>query len=694
MLAHLWQCSERKTILADIHDIITRAITVDCSISIKPLSKVEIERLSKLVVWDMKAPHNKPMYFGGNYFKRVDTDKSAILIDTGLMEFDFELKAIMIAALHLGTVEGSIPYKWFSVATRVRALRTFCVFLQSKKYKSFRELNNVEELKLRNILQDFLYLPKLQGGMHVGKYTSAAKSLREALTFLYVYGLVNKEPLSALIDELTLSKITKHETENRLKHSIIPTSIMKSIISTSTEYIQKAKDDSKKFIDIHSKANSRIKFSKAKRLCHISIKQNKDLMNDLREIKKRIKDLNLHVYTLVVAFTGMRDNEAYALKNHSHAKRVETGELVYTISSHLSKTTEGLVKLDWVANQIIYDAVNLLSRVNEVYLERARLILKYYKNILSEQDTRKLLRGIENNRLFGIQHTSHTVRFIHAARGSDTGGSVSLERHKIKVTAQDIEQLEKMGCNYQSVSQNSGKRGLKYKVGDFFNLTAHQFRHTFAWFIIANRLGDLDDIKYQFKHIKRVMSLIYSERGYESLNELRTVIEYFEKLVNKQAIEDIVGSAKKAQITGGGGDRLSKLLTKLNSNEDHVIYTSAQQPHFNNTQELIDFATKNSDSVRGLPHGYCTKGLGCKIKNVSDPSHCLYCDTYYVTPKHLHYWKAIKHSCEGKIERIQLLPDIARYQSLLTGLKDNLNAANEVIDKLVLAHNLKSNIEN
>jgi hypothetical protein len=110
-----------------------------------------------------------------------------------------------------------------------------------------------------------------------------------------------------------------------------------------------------------------------------------------------------------------------------------------------------------------------------------------------------------------------------------------------------------MSCNYQSVSQNSGKRGVKYKVDDFFNVTAHQFRHTFAWFIIANRLGDLDDIKYQFKHLKRAMTLVYSERGYESLSELRTIIEYFEKLVNKQAIEDIVESAKKEQVAGGGG---------------------------------------------------------------------------------------------------------------------------------------------
>lgn len=76
------------------------------------------------------------------------------------------------------------------------------------------------------------------------------------------------------------------------------------------------------------------------------------------------------------------------------------------------------------------------------------------------------------------------------------------------------------------------------------------------------------------------------------------------------------------------------------------------------------------------------KGAGCKIKNASDPSHCLYCDTYYATPKHLPYWKAIKHSCEQKIERINALSDTSRYQSFLTGLEDNLNAANEIIGRL------------
>jgi integrase len=107
---------------------------------------------------------------------------------------------------------------------------------------------------------------------------------------------------------------------------------------------------------------------------------------------------------------------------------------------------------------------------------------------------------------------------VSKASSSDKAGILTLIKYRIQVTSTDIEQLEKMSCNYKSVSQKSGKRGLKYKVGDFFNFTAHQFRHTFAWFIIANQLGDLDDTKYQFKHLNRVMTFVCSERGYESLN--------------------------------------------------------------------------------------------------------------------------------------------------------------------------------
>ncbi|MGR5296884.1 hypothetical protein ACPV5U_19520 [Vibrio mediterranei] len=675
--------------MAELSKVISSIIDIETRITIKNLSASEIEELAPLVPWRNNHSGAELMTFGGSYFKPFSRER-AVVIDTGSVFFDYELKAILIAALHLGTVEGGTPYKWKTALNRVRTLKTFSQFLQARNLSSFRELNDIPELKLRTILRDFLYKPKNEGGMDLKCYTSAAKTVREGIKFLFIYELVSPHLLSRLIDELTLVKITKHEDEHRLKHSIIPTNIMKAIIATSNDYIQKVKANINVFIHAHKQANQRIykaRTAEPSQVLHVTCH---NIDKELSEGYELVRGLSLHTYTLILAFTGMRDNEVYALKNHCHAHRVETGETVYIIKSELSKTTDGLLELDWIANELVYDAVALLSKVNDVYQERARLLLTHHKHNMPKKHIDRYEKGLKNNRLFGLRHTKATARFIEAARGSDADVSISLGRHRFQVTAADIEQLEKMGCNYQSINQQSGKRGVKYKVGDFFNFTAHQFRHTFAWFIIANRLGDLDDIKYQFKHLNNVMTFVYSERGYEALSELRTVIEYFEEFVNKQALEDIVDSAKQNKVAGGGGNRLALFIAKLNANQSQTVFSTQQQSHFNNTRELIDFATKHSDSIRGLPHGYCTKGASCKIKNASDPSHCLYCDTYYATPKHLPYWKAIQHHCIQKIERIKMLPDPGRYQAFLTGLEDNLSAANQILDKLEPTIKLKA----
>lgn len=100
------------------------------------------------------------------------------------------------------------------------------------------------------------------------------------------------------------------------------------------------------------------------------------------------------------------------------------------------------------------------------------------------------------------------------------------------------------------------------------------------------------------------------------------------------------------------------------------------------------FTTRHSESIRGLPHGYCTKGPSCKVKNAADPSHCLYCDTYFATPKHLPYWKAIKANCEAKLARIGGMEnhEQQRFNVFRQSLEDNLFAANKIIGRLLPAN--------
>jgi hypothetical protein len=181
------------------------------------------------------------------------------------------------------------------------------------------------------------------------------------------------------------------------------------------------------------------------------------------------------------------------------------------------------------------------------------------------------------------------------------------------------------------------------------------------------------------------MTLVYSERGYQTLDDLRAAIEYFEVLLNKQAIQDIVQSASKGQIAGGGGERLMRLVRDLNDGQNEGQFGTGSQPHFISERDLVEFATRHGGEIRGLPHGYCTKGASCKIRNAADPSHCLYCDTYFSTKNHLPYWRIIERNCESKINAIDGMPESMRKQFLIyrQTLEDNLFAAKHIIRQLV-----------
>lgn len=662
--------------MADLNEIITKVTEIDTNIKIKALARKQINELADLIIWDTPYAENKPIRFGSNSFK--PTTSTGLLFDADSVFFNYELKTIAIVATHIGTIEGGKPYKWSTVAPRIRKLKILSKFIYRRGFTSFSELNELSELRLRNLISDFLLLPVKQGGLNSNVSTSICKIAREALLFLSTYQIVYSCHFDEVVNTLTVAKSQKHETENRLKHPIIPIRILKALISDIEFYIDYIESNLAEFLDLAERVNESIRTSKSQKDPTSKPKARKEFTS-LKQHIENIQHLNLYTATLVLTFTGMRYSEVDALKNGCNTYKDENGEDVYSIRSTLRKTSDGEMQLDWIANKLACKAIKILSQINKVYLQRAETLLEHNYHTPTSHKAERLRKSIKEDRLFGFAHNEFNANPIFRTSLSETHGSVSLKALSYHVSPNDVSQLEKMDCNYQSTSANSGKRGVKYRGGELFNFTPHQFRHTFAWFIIANQLGDLDDIKYQFKHLKRAMTMVYSERGFKSLDELKSVVKSFERYLTSQVIEDIVTSAQKGTVSGGGGTRLSRFISRLNESTPGIIYSTEQQGHFNNVQELVEFAMKYSDGIRGLPHGYCTKGPECKIKNAADPSHCLYCDTYFATPKHLPYWVAIKNSCRAKIERIQCLPDPSRYESFLTALKDNLASAEKVI---------------
>ncbi len=670
----------------DLVTVLDRISRVDGEISIVLRSDKQIAALARKVVWrynDRRA-HDAVVRFGGQLFRPNGT-KEAVSIDTGAVQHDFEIKAILLLLLHVGREEGGKVYKWRTVSQRIRSLVRFARYCQQRGQASFRDLDSLPELHLRTLMLSFITDDVGSGGLGAKKFTSAFKSARDALKHLADYGLIMRSDFMQMLDELSLGAIDEHETNHRLKHSIIPTGLMKQLIAEAVSYVGQAQEAFSEFQDLFRQTHAAITRSRCAQSNRVIWSNARAQASRLSElIKTRFRHLQRHVYALVLAFTGMRDDEAGSLETGCSGHRTESGEDIYFVRSLLSKTSDNAISLDWVSNDVVHTAVTLLSNVNELYYERGELLLSEYGNTMTPAFINKMRHGLADRRLFGVRLTPATANFMKLTSGGDCIKALSLDQYQFEVQQKDIDQLHQMECNYVSVSALSGDRGRPYTVGECFNFTAHQFRHTFAWFIIANRLGDLDDIRYQFKHLHRAMAMVYSSRGFKAFDELRTVIEDFEKFVNSKAIEDIVTSAASGRIAGGGGDRLVLLLQAMNEGQASVTFSEDHQPHFASVQELVAFTTRHTQSIRGLSNGYCTKGEACKIRNAADPSHCLYCDTYFATPKHLPYWRVIKVNCESRLRKIDAMPQPqqAQFRAVRQSLDDNLFSANKVLDRL------------
>ena len=178
------------------------------------------------------------------------------------------------------------------------------------------------------------------------------------------------------------------------------------------------------------------------------------------------------------------------------------------------------------------------------------------------------------------------------------------------------------------------------------------------------------------------MTLVYSQRGYETMEELINLTESFSEFMVSQAMTDMVQAAENGVLAGRGGQNFITRMSEILSDD----LSTGNSPHFSTMQELLTFTAKHTSNFRGLSHGYCTKGNECKVRNAADPSHCVNCSSYIATPKHLPHWVVIQQRCESQLQSFEQFPDEMkqRFLSFSTALTDNLNAANTIINQLTI----------
>ena len=659
--------------MSGIAEAVEECLIINGYIRLKPYEKIDYKSLTRLILWDYLRSnqhqvtlfHNDDWYSQGNKLSITFND-----IDD---KFKYQLKAMTLGMYTQGSAEGMEPLSWQTIRKNIANLKRLAKWLKRYNIYSFSDINSLPELKIRNIIVELVKISNLQ------KHPSFAQSLLTAIYWLKLYGVVESNLFFELMNEY-LMPFTLLKNQRRNKHSIIPIQIMKKVLKNCEKHIEAADGVIENWCILQNKLNATIQnlhSSEFKKTAYINGLTKKENI-ELDGYYLLIKNLRCHTFVLVLSYTGMRYSEAMALTDDSAINK--NGK--YYLKSLLSKTTDDTQSLEWITNEIVYRAVTLMGRVNQVYRERAALLLQHHCEALPIKRRLNLEFGLDNRTLFGVSPHKKSCEFSMNTKASQDGFNNINNMFSIALTEQDIDELNRMGCNYQSVNANHKFFKKAYKKGDYFNFTAHQFRHTFAWFLVANRLGDLDDIKYQYKHLDNMMSLIYSQRGYESMEELIRLTDSFSEFMLSQTMEDMVTAAQDGTLAGKGGQNFVSKLTEILSDD----LTTGSTPHFNNMQELLTFAAKHTNSFRGLSHGYCTKGAECKVRNAADPSHCVWCDSYIATPRHLPHWMVIKKRCEAQLAGFDKLPSELkdRFKAFSTALNDNLKAANIIINQLTI----------
>lgn len=659
--------------MTNISNVLSRVLCIGGSISIVPYENVRHDILNELTIWsgsDMYG-YERDVRFGDENWKPIG-EVMGIVFPSEMEELCYELKVICLALYAVGVAEGMEALKWSSIVHGVRSLKIMGKGFHLSGVDSLSSLKKMPKLRVRH------YVQKTISTLNLSERPSLSVALLSAINWATYYSIWSSRE-SDICREYLEGVASHYLSSQRKRHPVIPTSVLKKLISQVESELNGVQDVLSDWIN-----GQYLEIQNIKDGCY-TVKQGRyyskiGYSKSKSGLVGKIGSLPGLVNVLVLAFTGMRSGESLAMRDDCVIERIENGQKRYLLRTQLSKTTDGAQDLEWVCNEMTANAVSLLAEVNEIVREKALAILDNMESEISDEYKNELQVGLSSRRLFGVGYSLWNCRFYRRSKRPNSGGFNIATSFQIAVTENDIHQLDKLGSNYKSVCPSSSDRHQKYKPGDCFNFTPHQFRHTFAWFIIANRLGDLDDIRYQYKHLWESMTLIYSQRGYESITELLNIADAFDESLTKIAVGELYEASLSGEIAGKGGEKFAKKVKAMLGKN----YDSGSQPHFKDGKQLIEFVSKNSGNLRGLSHGYCTKDRDCKIKNVVNPSHCIYCEGYIATPKHLPHWKIIRDSSQKKLDSIRQssIEMQQRLEAYSMSLKINIEGADKIITSL------------
>lgn len=281
--------------------------------------------------------------------------------------------------------------------------------------------------------------------------------------------------------------------------------------------------------------------------------------------------------------TGMRIHEILGIKRGAYRSEIKDDTTYYYIETVSEKTHTGLA--EWIAPKIATEAIDILGQLSAPL--QAQL----------EQD---VLNAKEANDHAEVHRLEQISDHICLAKPKQTKSLTILSG--------------------LSISEFRLPNLCKQVASDW-NLAAHQFRRTFANYVVHSELGDLRALKDHFKHWSITMTALYAFN--DNLDA-----ELFEELLReKYLVEEEIKQdwfELDSPIAGGG---MAQKIKKVRQDGEHIKV-------FGSLQNMAK-AYSSSIPIRSTGIAWCTNDDECRCDKSED------CEHGIVDKRHLPYWEGM-----------------------------------------------------
>lgn len=419
---------------------------------------------------------------------------------------------------------------------------------------------------------------------------STVKGTLITVNQLFKFGLTNR-----LIKDLKVVsfKLACKSKTKKLQHIAIPehmaTRIFKAAESTVNEFYPYKKEISdayaryyqtrKEFLEANPHLNSKTFWNEVG--CNLLHSVGIDDF-EVRSSSPHLDEIKTACLILILGYSGVRHGEGLSIGLDSYQTKEYNGfEVPYLIGFSTKKNEAGLPTQEtWVTHPIVKKALKLLFSITEF----ARDI---YKEMYANDEVKL---AIVMNGLLSTNIAKHKRNVLWSTNSFTSYLAKFLEKHSITATKQDVIEFDKL---------NPTREGLLKEGGYLPKLSSHDFRRTFAVFLMRNKLGGIMALKHQYKHLNVVMTQWYSNNS-ELVRALDLQIDdELQEMMNEANIMIMTETAfeifNSPTLSGGEGERIDRERSK--SEYEGSIYISRE--------ELERQVRSGNLSVVEHPTGFC-----------------------------------------------------------------------------------------